>query len=340
MTNDAVTANTPAVGTNPRLASGIGFALVAAMSFGLSGSLAKGLMDLGWTAGSAVLLRVTLAALVLAIPGIMALKSRWHLLRRSVGAIVAYGLFAVAGAQLFYFMAVRTLDVSIAMLIEYLAPVAVVLWLWLRKGQKPTRFTAIGAVIAAAGLMLLINVFGGAQISFAGIGWALLAMVGATVYFIISGDDSNPLPPITLAAAGLAVAALALGLAAAIGVLPMGFGAGDVQFQSFAIPAWLAVVLLGVVTAAIAYVAGIAATRRLGARLGSFVALTEVLAATIFAWVLLGQTPAPVQMAGAALVLAGVVVVKLGEPPMQPAETMVEPLPVASRDDSPEPVLA
>src|SRR6187399_2985554 len=177
----------------PRLTTGIPLALLAAASFGLSGSLAKSLMAEGWTAGSAVLARVTIAAVVLAIPGIIALRGRWHLLVRGLGTIVAYGLFAVAGAQLFYFMAVQTLDVGIAMLIEYLAPVAVVLWLWLRKGHKPTRLTAIGAAIAAVGLVLLINVFGGVQMSLVGIGWALGAMIGATVYFIISGDTSNPL---------------------------------------------------------------------------------------------------------------------------------------------------
>jgi len=336
MTNDLTT-----TAANTKVASGVGFALVAAASFGLSGSLAKGLMDIGWTAGSAVLLRVTIAALVLAIPGAIALRGRWHLLARNVGAIIAYGLFAVAGAQLFYFMAVQTLDVSIAMLIEYLAPVAVVLWLWLRNGHKPTRLTGVGAAISAVGLVLLINVFGGVHISLVGVGWALGAMIGATVYFIISGDTSNPLPPISLAAAGLTVAAIVLGLVAVMGILPMGFGAGDVEFQAFAIPAWLAVALLGVVTAAIAYVAGIAATRRLGARLGSFVALTEVLAAAIFAWVLLGQAPAPIQLLGAALMLAGVIVVKLGEPTDSPAESLtVEALPMAPRDDTMEPVAA
>jgi len=70
---------------------------------------------------------------------------------------------------------------------------------------------------------------------------------------------------------------------------------------------------LGVVTAALAYVTGIAATRRLGSRLASFVALTEVLAALGFAWILLGQAPRPVQLLGGALVLLGVVIVKSGE---------------------------
>ena len=68
--------------------------------------------------------------------------------------------------------------------------------------------------------------------------------------------------------------------------------------------------------------------------------LVEVLAATVFAWLLLGQVPAPIQIAGAALVLAGVVVVKLGEPSLESAETTVEPLPVVHLDDAGEPVAA
>ncbi|MES1170858.1 MAG: EamA family transporter, partial [Actinomycetota bacterium] len=103
LTNDTMIETPPSA----RLSRGLIFALIAAASFGLSGSLAKGLMDIGWTAGSAVLLRVTIAALVLAIPGALALKGRWHLLARGIGPIIGYGLFAVAGAQLFYFMAVQ-----------------------------------------------------------------------------------------------------------------------------------------------------------------------------------------------------------------------------------------
>ena len=336
----AMTHDTVKTTFTPRLITGIPLAMLAAASFGLSGSLAKGLMEIGWTAGSAVLARVTIAALVLAIPGFLALRGRWHLLRDSVGSIIAYGLFAVAGAQLFYFMAVQTLDVGIAMLIEYLAPVAVVLWLWARHGHKPTKLTAVGAVIAAAGLMLLINVFGGAQISLVGMGWALLAMVGATVYFIISGDASNPLPPISLAAAGLLVAAFVLALAATFGLLPTGVATGNVDFAAFSMPAWLVVLALGVITAAIAYVAGIGATRRLGARLGSFVALIEVLAAALFAWAMLGQAPAPIQIGGAALVLVGVIVVKLGEPSADASDLTIEPLPAGPYEDYPEALAA
>jgi drug/metabolite transporter (DMT)-like permease len=82
----------------------------------------------------------------------------------------------------------------------------------------------------------------------------------------------------------------------------------------FTVAWWPTVLVLGVVTAALAYVAGIAATRRLGARLASFVALTEVLTALVLAWLLLGEAPRAIQLAGGALILVGVVVVRLGEP--------------------------
>ena len=48
--------------------------------------------------------------------------------------------------------------------------------------------------------------------------------------------------------------------------------------------------------------------------MASFAALLEVLFAVVFAWLLLGQLPRPVQLVGGLFVLAGVVLVKLGEP--------------------------
>ncbi|WP_084039386.1 DMT family transporter [Demequina sp. NBRC 110053] len=320
-----------------RVASGLVFAMVSAASFGMSGSLARGLLDAGWTAGAATLVRVAIAALVLVVPGALALRGRWHLLRRGWAVIVAYGVFAVAGAQLCYFIAVGYLDVSVALLIEYTAPVAVVLWMWMRHGNRPTRLTVAGALIAAAGLVLLLDVLGGgASVNLVGVAWALAAMVGASVYFVIGGDESNGLPGMTLAAGGLLVALVVLAAAALAGVLPIAWSTDTVQFVPFAAPWWAVALVLGIVTAATAYVTGIAATRRLGARLGSFVALTEVMMATLFAWLLLGQVPVAIQVAGALLVVAGVVVVKLGE---RPAETVIDSIeqPPATTD-SPAPI--
>ncbi|MEV8440514.1 DMT family transporter [Actinosynnema sp. NPDC051121] len=297
-----------------RLRAGLGFALLSASSFGLSGPLARGLMNAGWSSAAAVAVRVLLAAVVLAPIAVVQLRGRWWLLRRTAPLITAYGLVAVAGCQLAFFNAVAHLEVGVALLVEYTAPVAVVVWLWLRHGQRPTRLTVLGGVLGLVGLVLVLDVGSGARASAVGVLWALAAMVGAAVYFVLNARDADGLPGTVLAAGGLLVGGVVLLLAGAVGIVPFAVSAEQVAFDGFAVAWWLPLLALGVVTAALAYVAGIAATRRLGSRLASFVALTEVVMALVFAWLLLGEAPGWIQLAGGAAILGGVVAVKLGEP--------------------------
>lgn len=311
-----------------RTAAGLGLALASAASFGLSGALARGLMDAGWSAGAAVTARILLAAAVLSVPGVLALRGRWSLLGRQVHVVLWYGAMAVAATQLCYFYAVAHLQVGVALLIEYTAPVAVVLWLWLRQGQRPGLRTLVGAAVAAVGLVLVLDVVSGADLSLVGVLWALGAMLGVTTYFVMSADERHGIPGITLAAAGLTAGGTLLALAGVVGLLPMRAGTAPAAYDVGTVPWWVPVLLLGLVTAALAYVTGIEASRRLGSRLASFVGLAEVLMALVFAWLLLGELPHAWQLVGGVLVLAGVVVVKLGEEQVAgvPGDVAGEPL--------------
>lgn len=296
-----------------RLGGGLGLAVLSASSFGLSGPLGRGLMEAGWSSAAAVAVRVLLAAAVLVPVALVQLRGRLHVLRRNAPLVAAYGLVAVAGCQLAYFNAVARMEVGVALLVEYTAPVAVVLWLWLRHRQRPGRLTVLGALLATLGLLLVLDLLSGAEANLAGILWALGAMVGAAVYFVLSAREDHGLPGTALAAGGLLLGGLVLVLAGAVGVVPFTATTRPVSFDGFTTPWWLPVLLLGVVTAALGYVTGIAATRRLGARLASFVALTEVLMALVFAWLLLGEAPRGIQLLGGVLTLLGVVAVRLGE---------------------------
>lgn len=303
--------------------TGLLVAVAAAVSFGMSGAWARGLIDAGWTPGAAVTARVWVAALVLLIPTVLALRGKAPVVRRNLGMIAAYGLLAVAATQLCYFQAVAVMDVGVALLVEYTAPVAVVLWLWIRRGERPTARSAFGAAVAFAGLVLMLDVLTGARIDPVGILWALGAMTGAAAYFLLSGRADTGLPPIALAGSGLLVGALGLTAAGAVGILPMAWTTADVAYRFGTVPWFVPVLAVGILATALAYVLGIASTRMLGSRVASFVALAEVVAALLFGWLLLGQLPGPWQLAGGALVLAGVVVVKLGEPKPPP---LVEPV--------------
>src|SRR5689334_12004373 len=221
--------DTPTPNAARHRVAGLWLAVLSAGSFGLSGSLASGLMDAGWSAAGAVLVRVGIAALVLAVPAYLTLGGRWSLLVDNAGVILGYGVLAVGGAQLAYFNAVRHMEVGVALLIEYTAPVAVVVWLWLRHGQRPGRLTLVGAMVAAVGLVLVLDLLSGADLSAVGVLWALVAMVGAATYFVLSAGDSD-LHPLALAAAGLWLATIVLAAAGAVGVVPLHTSTAQVTY--------------------------------------------------------------------------------------------------------------
>ena len=311
LTHDTEMAAAAAPGS--RLVSGLALAVVSATTFGLSGALARGLLDTGWSPGAIVLVRVGLAGLMLTPLGLISLRGRWRLLRSNARLIALYGAVAIAGAQFCYFSAVAHMPVGPALLIEFTAPAAVVAYLWLRHGQRPGLLTLAGAGLAGLGLVLVLNLLAGAELSTVGVAWALAAMVGAAVYFVISADQDNGLEPLVLAWGGLVTGALGLGLLALVGLMPMHAARATTTYAGHDVAWWIPLLTLGLVTAAVSYVTGIAAGRRLGSRLASFVALLEVVAGVVWAWLLLDQFPGVVQLVGGLLILAGVVTVKLGE---------------------------
>jgi drug/metabolite transporter (DMT)-like permease len=305
--------STPAAASGRSLGSGVWFGLASAAAFGTSGTFAKGLLGAGWSPAAAVTVRIIGAALVLLVPAVVMLRGRWHLLRRNALLVVTFGLFAMAACQLFYFNAVQTLSVGVALLLEYLGIVLVVVWLWLRHGNRPRRWTLVGIVASIGGLLLVLDVTGGMQVDVVGVLWGLAAAVGLATYFVLCAKDETGLPPLVLAAAGMVVGATGLVVAGVVGVVPMRWTTGDVLLAGLFVPWWVTVVGLCVLSTAFAYATGVTATRRLGSKVASFLGLTEVLASIIVAWLLLGEMPLPVQLVGGVLIIAGVVAVRYDE---------------------------
>lgn len=301
----------PGVQLNRNLTVGLLLAVLSSAAFGTSGALAKGLLMAGWSPAAAVTWRVAIGALTLALPAALAMRGRWHLLRKGWPTMLLFGVIAVAGCQLAYFLAVERLSVAVALLLEYCGVILVVLWLWLRHGQRPKPLTIMGTAIAVAGLVLILDVFGAVQVDPLGVMWGLLAAAGLATYFVVSADSSPDMPPLALAAGGLTIGTLALLLAGAVGLVQLEWNTSPVLLAGVMVPWWLDIAALGIVAASFAYLSGIAGTRRLGSKLASFVGLSEVLFAVLWAWLLLAEMPGTIQLIGGVLLLAGVAVVRL-----------------------------
>jgi drug/metabolite transporter (DMT)-like permease len=297
----------------PFAGAGLGLALLSAVTFATSGPLARSLMEAGWSAQAAVAARVGLAALVLAVPAAWSLRGRWRALRRNAGLVTLFGLLAVATAQACFFNAVRHLPVGVALLLEYLGIVLVVGWMWAVHGQRPRRLTVAGSVAAALGLVFVLNVTGSGPMNLVGVLWGLGAGVGLAAYFVLSARSADGLPAVAVASGGMAVGAVVLLALGVVGVLPLRATFGDVSFAGHRVSWLVPIAGLVLVAAVVPYVAGIGAARILGARLSSFVGLTEVMFAVLIAWLVLGELPTAVQLLGGVLIVAGVTLVRIDE---------------------------
>jgi len=311
---------------NRALSSGLALGLLSGATFGTSGSFAASLIDIGWTPGAAVAARVGIAALVLTLPALLQLRGL-RLRRGAVRSVLFYGVVAVGGAQLCYFNAVEHLSVAVALLLEYSGVLLVVAWMWARHGHRPRRLTVAGAALAIAGLVLVLDLLAAHHVDVVGVLWALGAAVGLAVYFVVSSSTEEALPPIVIAWGGLTVAAVMLGSAIWVGVLPGNISGRDVTLAHTHVSWAMPVLGMALIAAVVAYATGIAAARMLGAKVASFLGLTEVLFAVGFAWLLLGQRLDVTQGIGALLLLGGIALVRLDElrPPSLPAPVVPTP---------------
>jgi drug/metabolite transporter (DMT)-like permease len=175
--------------------------------------------------------------------------------------------------------------------------------------------------VVLVGLSFVLDLFGSAHVNALGVLWGLGAAVGLAGYFVLSAHSADRLPPIAMACAGLAVGAVALVAVGVVGILPLHATFGTVSLAHHPMSWLVPIAGLAVVAAAVAYVAGIHAARRLGPKLSSFVGLTEVLFAVLFAWFLLGQLPSIVQGIGAVLIITGIVLVRLDESAEAPEQS-------------------
>ena len=297
--------------------SGLLFAIGSALAFGMSGPLAKSLMEAGWTPTAAVTARLAAGALAMAVFATVVRPGWVREACRHAKTVIAYGFAPIAGAQLCYYNAVSHLSVGVALLLEYTSPLLVVGWLWATTRRRPGNLVLGGVGLAIVGIMAVLDVFAGAHVNLVGVAWGLGAAVCAACYFLmsdkVSTDDGDGLDPVTLAAAGLVVGAVTVGTLGVTGIMPLTFTATDAVIAGWTTSWIVPVVLLALIPTAIAYTLGIMGIARLRPRFASLVGLAEVLFAVLAAWALLGEAITPTQAIGGVVVLAGLALARLGD---------------------------
>jgi drug/metabolite transporter (DMT)-like permease len=90
-------------------------------------------------------------------------KRGWKRLRlplSDLGRLLLLGLGGVAVSNYFYYVAIQRTDVATAIIVQYTAPVWVLVYMAVRGIEKPTAAKITAVILAIAGIALVIGLFG------------------------------------------------------------------------------------------------------------------------------------------------------------------------------------
>lgn len=311
---------------------GIAFVALAAVGFGILAPLARVAGDLGFTAVTLSLWRsiVSVAALAIILGIGIAMRraetTPWSAITRVERLqLMAMGVF-VAGTTLGLFSAYERITIALTLIVFYTYPMMVALAASRMLGEPlgPRRIFAI--VLASAGMVLVVVAPGEGEtvgIEVFGVLFAFVAALCQTGYALVAARGFASVPAFQ-ASTILRGFSLSIYLVA---LVPFLIVVGE--FERFLSPlaspeAWVVVFVVGVFGAALPTVALLAGYRRVGPTRGAVLMLLEPVVGVAIAAVWLAERPAPLQLAGGLMVLAGAALVQLA--PVRRVEVSAAPL--------------
>lgn len=270
--------------------------LLSLCCFQYGAALAKPLFAVVGAQGASTL-RLGLAAIMLS-----AFVRPWRvpLDARARWLVLGYGL-GLAGLNLFFFMAIRTIPLGLTVALEFMGPLAVAI----AGSRRAVDF--VWAALAALGITLIVPFTGvGAGLDPTGVGFAFLSGCCWAVYIVLGKRAGATIPGESAAALGVVVAALA--------VLPFGVAfAGTDLLRTDILPLGLAV---AIVAGSVPYVLEMAALRRMPTRVFGVLMSLEPAFGALFGYIVLGQRLTALQGVAVTAIIAASAGVTLTEKPL------------------------
>lgn len=221
---------------------------------------------------------------------------------RDMPFLAVFGVVALAGMHFTYFKTISLTNVATAILLEYLAPVLVLIVSVVFLRERVTWVLPAGVSLSVIGCALVVGaVGGGLVVSAAGIAWGLASAVLFATYSLMGTSATRRFTPWTLLFWGLAFAAV-------FWLVALGPNA---VLDAFADPTTAAAILfIAVVSTIVPFGAFLTALHLIGPAPATITATLEPVLAGIGAFVLFGEKLTSIQLVGGAIVIAAIVLVQ------------------------------
>ena len=286
---------------------GVGLVLAAATLFAVNGTVSKLVLTSGLSSQRLVEIRCAGAAVVLCLLALARDRGSLRTPPRELGFVVVYGVVGVAMVQWLYFLALARIPVSLTLLIEFTAPLMVALWVRfvLRRPVRRRLWPALALVLV--GLALVARVWAGLTVDGFGLVAAVVAACSLAAYYVMGERGVATRDPVSLAGLSFAAAAVFWAVVQPWWTFPFARLADPVAVLGFGVPTWVLVLWVIMRGSVVPWVLVLTGLRSVGAARAGLVGTLEPVVASGVAWVVLGEALSPVQIAGGAVVVGGIV---------------------------------
>jgi len=250
--------------------------------------------------------RTGFAALILFLWLLITAKHLLSVRRSDLPYFALLGAIGLVANQGFYYLSLTMVSVGYALMLQYLAPIFLMVYGVLSKTERMTSGKAISAVLALGGCALMMfgqpaQGLGQTRISWPGTLCALGSGIGFAFYAGFSKHGLRRYESRTMMSYAFLSAAVMWLL-----IRPP----WKIAWASYDLSTWAFFFYLGAVATVLPFAFFLASLKHLEASRTSLTSILEPVVAATVAWVWLGQSLWPLQVAGGVAVLAGVIMLQ------------------------------
>ena len=284
--------------------------ILSALMFASNGIASKLLLDGHITAWRLAQIRAVSACAILAIYLWRKAPQTFRIKRSEILPLVSYGIIGIAMVQALYFLAISRMHVSIALLIEFTAPVWIVLYLRVVKRKHVPNQMWLALILALSGLACIAQIWDGLTLDGIGVIAGFGASFALAFCFLCGESLTGIRDNQSITMWGFFFAGFAWCL-----VLPVWSFPFDVLTTSIPLegtlegnstPGWVLILYVVLVGTIFPYLCVMAGLKNLKASTTSTFGLLEPIFAGIVAWVWFSESWTVVQLFGGAIVIAGI----------------------------------
>ncbi len=276
---------------------------IAAVLWGVAASVAKSYFNKAYEPLILVQMRVTLSFAVLFLFFLTTNRSLLKFKLKDIPHFLIVGILGVAGSNYFYYAAIKESNVSTSILVQYTAPIMVMMYTVLFQKEKLTTPKLLALILSSGGIFLAIGAYNPEIIqgTKTGIIFALIAAVSFSI-FNISGKSLTQKYSIWT---GLIYLLGAATLFWSFINTPM-----TIIEANYTLEDWKVFGIISLISILIPYSLYYYGLQHIQSSKAIIVSTLEPVVAIVSEWLLLGGTMGIVQVIGAVCVIAAIVILQ------------------------------